>query len=103
MLVIRQALQVRLRTAEKNGVSECTGSSDIIDDLLTRHAEEIIIETLQVGLFRKGQTLQIRNSADGGWVNMLLLEQAAVIRRMSSKIGHLLAQQVLLILTNRFY
>ena len=46
MLIVRQALQVGFRTAEQRWISERSGGSDIIDDVLFRDAQEIIIELL---------------------------------------------------------
>ena len=96
MFVVRQALQVCLGTAEQNRIAQCAGGSDIIDYILTRDAQKIIVIPLQISLFGERQALQVGYGAYRLGVDSMLGKHSPVVRRVSRQIGNLLAQQLLL-------
>ena len=62
--VVSEALEVSFGATEQNGVTECAGGGDIIDYILTRHAQKIIVISLEISLFGERQALQIIDRAD---------------------------------------
>ena len=90
VFVVSKALQVFLRTPEHNRIAQRTGSGDIVDDILTRHTEEVVVEALQIRFLSERQALQIIDRADGRRVDASVGKHPPVVGRVLGEVGYLL-------------
>ena len=94
--VIGKPLQVFLRAAKGNRVSQCSGSGHIVHHLGLGAAQEFLVKKLQILLFRKGDLLQVLDGPDFVNVYMVFLKHPLIIARMPLKVLQRLLQQPLL-------
>ena len=77
-LVVSQPLQILLGAAERHGIAERSAGGDVVDHLLLGHTEEILVEKLEILLFREGNVHKVLNRADFLHVDAVALEHALI-------------------------
>ena len=97
LLVVGQALQVLLGAGKGNGVAKGAGGCDIVDNLVLRAAEEVVVEKLEVFLLGEGNLHKVVEGCYLVDIYAVALEKPLVVGRMLRKVAQGLVEALLLV------
>ena len=87
VLIESQTLQVFFGTTKGDGVAQGARSGDIIDDLVLRTAQKLVVEKLKVLFLGERYFHQIFNMLDFVYLDAIALEHPLVIGRMGLQVS----------------